>query len=116
MKHVMFVFLIACGGGHSAAPAQPGGPAATCDQAVGNAMKFAPQEVNQAEETPEIVKHCNDDGWSADVRSCLMAAKGEPDLDACDKLLTPEQSQKVGAHITAATNGSSGSAATPPAP
>ncbi|MFT3697763.1 MAG: hypothetical protein QM831_31780 [Kofleriaceae bacterium] len=119
MKHVLFLALVACGG-HSAAPANPGGTPATCDQAVGNAMKFAPSDVNQAEETPEIVKHCNDDGWSAEVRNCLVAAKTEPELDQCDKMLTPDQSQKVSAHVMAGATGSAGAegsaAAPPPAP
>jgi hypothetical protein len=111
MISIAWIALAACGGGTSsstqpaqptttAAPAPAPGPGgdASCQQAI-EAM-FA---VTAANEAPELrarsakvfVHRCEADRWSVELRRCMAEVKQPEEADACEKMLTPEQTRDL---------------------
>jgi hypothetical protein len=94
----------ACGGGgtrpianerssSSASPAAPAGP--TCKEVAAHVMSLAEHDVTTPEGEAKMLviieKRCDTDTWSEPARGCFVKAQADPDLEACDKLLTPAQ-------------------------
>ena len=107
------IALAACGGGSQTTP-QPVTPAAaaaasssagvkpagdaSCQQAVD--QLFA---VTAAQEQPAIrdravkvfLHRCDADRWSVELRRCMAGVERAEDGDACERMLTPEQSREL---------------------
>jgi hypothetical protein len=109
-----FAALAACGGSsNSKAPSTTpgvtppsGDPPATgeasCQRAV-DAL-FA---VVAAQEAPDLralsakvfVHRCEEDRWSAELRTCMVGVKAPEDADRCEAMMTPEQQKELRAEL-----------------
>jgi hypothetical protein len=98
------VWLSACGGSAASRGTAPGGAGATspadgpsCDAAATHIVKVIAAErggrfVEEAPAMTEVVRtRCTADGWSAEVRRCLVAATERDAARDCVEKLTPEQ-------------------------
>lgn len=105
---IAWIALAACGGGTSssttttttttAAPGPGPGGDASCQQAI-DAM-FAVTAANEAPElrarSAKVFLHrCEADRWSVELRQCMAAVKQPEEADACEKMLTPEQTRDL---------------------
>jgi hypothetical protein len=114
--------LAACGGSPKATttptpppPAeQPAGP--TCASAADHvidlmtqlAKEAPPEKVKQFKDS--FVSHCDQDGWSVEMRKCVIDAHGQDDFEKCDGFMTAEQK----ASLAKESEGTKGAGASPP--
>ena len=64
------------------------------------AQKASPEEVDPYRQL--IEKRCNEDKWSAELQSCLLASKTLAENKPCEKLFTDEQNANLERDGTAA--------------
>ena len=53
------------------------------------AKEAPPEKVKQFKDS--FVSHCNQDGWSVEMRQCVLDAHGQDDFEKCDGFMTAEQ-------------------------
>ena len=114
-RALSLVLLVACSRGagpttEKPEPPQPAPSGPTCATVVakmreagieqlkrGGAEDAQLAEARQNEEKlePQLVKACIDDGWSAELRTCLDTAPPLEMGDRCENLITPAQMKAV---------------------
>jgi hypothetical protein len=94
----VLVVILGCGGGSKQAATMPAPPAPThtCEKAADHMLDMMPATEKSSPDNlkalkDEIVAHCTDDKWSADVITCIDGAAKPEDIGKCDELLTPAQ-------------------------
>lgn len=62
--------------------------------------------VSRAEAIREVVeRRCESDGWSDELRQCLVSADSIHDTDDCERLATPEQRSALDEDLTTIEDG-----------
>jgi hypothetical protein len=101
VKRWVAVMCVMFGCSHNKAPAGPPPPPKTqCAQVadhlvsqMAGAQKASPEEVDPYRQL--IEKRCNEDKWSAELQSCLLASKTLTENKPCEPMFTEQQNANL---------------------
>lgn len=104
---VLAIAVMACGGSSKPAPASPPPPpvdpipttaAPACDLVADKlaVVIHADKPDAQATARGNLRRHCADDKWSDDARSCFATVETDDELDGCRQHLTEAQAAAFG--------------------
>jgi hypothetical protein len=93
MRSLVLLALLGCGGSSKPAvdPAVAPPDRAPCSDVATHIVKFVDPTVPTDKIRPLLEQHCRDDKWSPDLRTCIVTAMSEKDLDGCEKLFVGTQ-------------------------
>jgi hypothetical protein len=80
------------------ATAQPGAPCAEVASHVRDVMAASNEGpvARRAEQYRELIeRRCNTDGWSMELKRCLVGAPTLDDTNGCEQLATPDQQKAL---------------------
>jgi hypothetical protein len=100
--------LVAACGGSDPKPVDPAVPAADpapCADVATHAMALLGKEMATDAIHEVVVRHCRDDQWSVELRTCMLLAKTQAELEPCQAKFVGTQHESLHKDLDALATG-----------